>query len=155
MLELPEQIASACAPLFEAVPLEQAMNRLNGSHPHHRELVEQVLQHPALQGRPELATALWLYVDDLDRSHTLSQSIETPAGSYWHGIMHRREGDYSNSHYWMRMAASHPLRKSRPDLDPDTLINDVANAKGTDDPALVDRQRQEWKTLFEWCAAQQ
>src|SRR3972149_251074 len=35
----------------------------------------------------------WLLYDYLDNSHTISQSIKTHTGSFWHGIMHRREGD--------------------------------------------------------------
>ena len=41
--------------------------------------------------------ALCLYHDFLDESHKMSQDIATPSGSYWHGLMHRREPDYSNS----------------------------------------------------------
>src|SRR5439155_27265178 len=37
---------------------------------------------------------LWLWFDYLDESHSLSQDIHTPEGSFWHGIMHRREGDF-------------------------------------------------------------
>ena len=154
MLTLPEEIAAACAPLFEAAPLESAMGSLVGSAPQQTEIVTQVLQHPALAKRPELAAGLWLYVDDLDRSHTVSQSLDDATGAYWHGIMHRREGDFSNSHYWMRRAAAHPLRRSRPELDPDALVDAVAAAQGSDKPDLVARQREEWKALFEWCAAQ-
>ncbi len=154
MLNLPAEIAAACAPLFAALPPEQAMPHLLGSHPHHIELVQQTLQSPAFAGRPELAAGLWLYVDDLDRSHAISQGIENTTGSYWHGIMHRREGDFSNSHYWMRRAAGHPLLKSQPELDPDDLIDEVAAASGQNTTALVERQRREWQTLFEWCAAQ-
>jgi hypothetical protein len=155
MLNLPAEIAAACAPLFDALPLDQAMPHLTGSYSHHSDLVRQVLQAPAFAARPDLAAGLWLYVDDLDRSHTISQGIEDVTGSYWHGIMHRREGDFSNSHYWMRRAAGHPLLRSQPELDPDGLIDQVAAARGQDTPSLVERQRQEWKTLFEWCAAQQ
>ena len=154
MNELPEAIAAACAPLFAAVPLEFAMPHLLGSHPAHRELAEQILRDPALADRPDLAAGIWLYVDDLDRSHTVSQSSENATGSYWHGIMHRREGDFSNAHYWMRRAARHPLLAEHPELDPDGLIDAVAAAKGGDDAALLERQRQEWQTLFAWCAAQ-
>jgi len=39
---------------------------------------------------------LWLSHDFLDESHTISQEIATPTGSYWHGLMHRREPDASN-----------------------------------------------------------
>ncbi len=52
---------------------------------------------------------LWLYVGDLDRSHGLSQGIETREGSYWHGIMHRREGDFSNAKYWFRRVSKHEI----------------------------------------------
>lgn len=153
MRDLPSAIAEACAPLFAAVPLDQAMSRLIGSFPCQIGLVESVLGDPVLAGRPELAAALWLYADDLDRSHAVSQQIETPTGAYWHGIMHRREGDFQNSLYWMRRAVSHPFRATRPDLDPTALIDAVARAGGQDLPELVARQRAEWQALFAWCAA--
>ncbi len=152
MTTLPQAIAEALAPLFAALPREQAMGKLTGSAPKHTALVQEILSHPSLANRPELAAALWLYVDDLDRSHTVSQSLDDATGAYWHGIMHRREGDFSNSHYWMRRAASHPLLHSNPELAPDALIDQVAAAKGQDDPALVEKQRAEWETLFAWCA---
>ena len=154
MLTLPPNIAVACAPLFEALPFERSMPHLLGSHAAHTELVESIVLSPAIADRPDLAAALWLYVDDLDRSHACSQSLDDTTGAYWHGIMHRREGDFSNSHYWMRRAARHPLRQSRPELDPDALITQVEAARGSDTPALIARQREEWKALFEWCAAQ-
>lgn len=156
MLTLPAEIAAACAPLFDAIPMTTAMPHLIGSHSRHAALVESILRTPALANRPDLAAGLWLYADDLDRSHTISQSLENATGSYWHGIMHRREGDFSNSHYWMRRAAGHPLRQSRPDLDADTFIDQVAAASrssSADTPALLDRQREEWQALFTWCAA--
>jgi hypothetical protein len=51
---------------------------------------------------------LWLRHDFLDQSHTLSQDLHTPTGSFWHGIMHRREGDYDNAKYWFRRVGEHP-----------------------------------------------
>ena len=51
---------------------------------------------------------LWLLAGELDRSHEISQSIESRDGSFWHGVMHRREGDYGNAQYWFRRAGSHP-----------------------------------------------
>lgn len=47
-------------------------------------------------------SGLWLLAGELDRSHTLSQSIETATGAYWHGMMHRREENFWNSKYWLR-----------------------------------------------------
>jgi hypothetical protein len=52
---------------------------------------------------------LYLLYDGLDESHAISQSIETPTGSYWHGIMHRREPDYGNAKYWFRRVGNHPV----------------------------------------------
>ena len=52
---------------------------------------------------------IWLHHGFLDESHKISQSIATPTGSYWHGLMHRREPDYSNSKYWFRRVGNHPV----------------------------------------------
>ena len=54
-------------------------------------------------------SALWLYHDFLDESHAISQQLETVEGSYWHGIMHRREPDYTNAKYWFRRVGRHPI----------------------------------------------
>src|SRR5688572_10743517 len=54
-------------------------------------------------------SALWLYHDFLDESHNISQEIETVEGSYWHGIMHRREPDYGNAKYWFRRVPGHSI----------------------------------------------
>jgi hypothetical protein len=52
---------------------------------------------------------LWLRHDYLDQSHKISQDIDTTSGSYWHGILHRREPDFSNSKYWFRRVGHHPI----------------------------------------------
>jgi hypothetical protein len=52
---------------------------------------------------------LWLLHDFIDESHEISQSIETTTGSFWHGIMHRREGDFSNAKYWFHRVGQHPV----------------------------------------------
>ncbi|ALS29380.1 hypothetical protein IJ21_39940 [Paenibacillus sp. 32O-W] len=62
-------------------------------------------------GRETLDTVkagLHLWNDNLFAAHELVQNIDTPTGSYWHGIMHRMEGDYPNAKYWFRQTGRHP-----------------------------------------------
>ncbi len=119
---------------------------------------------------------LWLYYDFLERSHEISQSISTPDGSYWHAIMHRREGDFDNSKYWLRRVGMHPvyerLGASAPQLaaesadqkglawlvegtwDPDAWV-DLCRTAQSDRPALIPVcqkiQQAEWRLLFDDC----
>jgi hypothetical protein len=64
-------------------------------------------------GKDENALAvksgLLLWNDDLDGSHTIAQDLDDAHGAYLHGVMHRREPDYSNSKYWFRRVGAHPL----------------------------------------------
>ncbi|WP_437202883.1 hypothetical protein [Planctomicrobium sp. SH664] len=79
-------------------------------------------------------TALWAGIyqvhDQLDRSHSFSQSIEGEglhhAGDYWHAIMHRREPDYSNSKYWFRHVGQHPQFAELAELASDVLMKSSA-----------------------------
>jgi hypothetical protein len=54
-------------------------------------------------------SGVWLLHDYLDESHTISQGIDTPSGSFWHAVMHRREGDFSNAKYWFRRVGRHSV----------------------------------------------
>lgn len=56
-----------------------------------------------------MLAGLWLYHGDLDASHRVSQELETAEGSFWHGIMHRREPDPGNAAYWFRLTGRHPV----------------------------------------------
>lgn len=105
---------------------------------------------------------VWLLHDFLDESHTICQDIATPTGSFWHGIMHRREGDFSNAKYWFRRVGSHPVLGE--------LANQLESAGGVWDPfRFVDTcqaalrnggpeaescrrtQQLEWELLFDYC----
>lgn len=130
---------------------------------------------------PDMAAAccagLRLYHNYLDESHTISQSIDTPTGSFWHGIMHRREGDYSNSKYWFRRVGGHPvfaplcraasLLASEEQLDagaaflvaqsawdPFAWVDLCAAAVGgapAQEALCRSIQQREWELLFDWC----
>lgn len=54
-------------------------------------------------------SGLWLLAGDLDRSHQISQENHSVLGSFWHGIMHRREGDFGNSKYWFAKVGNHEV----------------------------------------------
>jgi len=119
-------------------------------------------------------SALFLYFSALDESHELSQSIDTPAGSFLHGIMHRQEPDASNAKYWFRRVGRHELfptlaaEAGRLTLRDPSLTATLQSQKEWDaswfidlceqarrDPALepdaLRIQRLEWELLFDYC----
>jgi hypothetical protein len=121
--------------------------------------------------------ALWLYHNYLEKSHEISQSIDTQEGSYWHGIMHRREPDFQNSKYWFRRVGRHPIFKplhieakelalgsdihesaefllKQPGWDPIAFIDlcEACIKKRSPDEALCRQiQQREWELLFDYC----
>lgn len=115
--------------------------------------------------------ALWLWFDFLNESHEISQRVNTPTGNYWHGIMHRREPDYSNAKYWFRRVALHPIyprlteaAASHPgwtdvapvsDWDSHLFVDLCQRASGGAEPELERECREiarlEWRMLFDHC----
>lgn len=147
--------------LFQALPMDRAMAKLVVTMPppaEHVALVERALADPSMAGKESLAAGLWLYIDDLDRSHKISQRHEDdPTFCYWHAIMHRREGDFSNSLYWFGRTGDHPAMKAFPPklgYDARALVkrSEAAHAKGQAPAELVALQRAEWIELFGWCS---
>ena len=123
-------------------------------------------------------SGLWLYHDFLVTSHTLSQLITTPTGSYWHGIMHRREPDYPNGKHWFGRVGDHAIypalrdeaaaiasaAEDLPDeagflatqtsWDPNAFIDlcEAANVGGVPAGDLCRSiQQREWEMLFDYC----
>jgi hypothetical protein len=129
---------------------------------------------PARVRDEEMARAcfagLWLYHDFLDESHGISQDIDTPTGSYWHGILHRREPDASNAAYWFRRVGDHPifetlakeaqglgLRLNANQWNPFEFIDLCEKHRGTgtaQEMMLRRVQQSEWEVLFDWCFRQ-
>ena len=104
--------------------------------------------------------ACFLLQDELDRAHQLAQQVETPSGSFWHGIMHRREGDFSNAKYWFRQAGAHPvfdaLKYEFGDDygSPYSFVDRVEAAQAhnfEDKVSCLEIQKREWTLLFDHC----
>ena len=52
---------------------------------------------------------LLLLAGGLEAAHRIVQDFDTPEARYWHGIVHRREPDYSNAKYWFRQLGHHAV----------------------------------------------
>ena len=156
-MELPATIATIVDPLLEKFPPEQSMNELvvrKKTSAQKVDAVERLIDGAGGGLAAPLRSALWLYVDELDRSHSISQGVKDSTGSFWHGIMHRREGDFSNSHYWFNKVGIHPAMAQIEGYDAHEFIDLVEREAGRQDPGLLRLQRLEWQTLFAWCAAE-
>ena len=121
--------------------------------------------------------ALLLRWDCLEASHRISQQNPTTTGSYWHGIMHRREPDFSNAKYWFRRVGEHPVfeqlvveaRQCAAGAPESSLARDLASWSEWDPFAFVDWSARclrdpsqgadlcrqvallEWRLLFAYC----
>ncbi|NOY42477.1 MAG: hypothetical protein GXP26_11650 [Planctomycetes bacterium] len=114
-------------------------------------------------------SGVWLLHDFLSTSHTISQGITTPSGSYWHGIMHRREGDFSNAKYWFHKVGDHPIFEQLTEAVEPLGGEPLLGAGGWNPFAFIDAcqaavstadadadicrslQQREWELLFDYC----
>lgn len=104
--------------------------------------------------------------DRFHDSHAISQDLATPEGSYWHGILHRREPDAGNANYWMRQVGNHPvhgpLAAAVRELGAVWLLDrgvwnaarfiDACATGQSDEESLRAVQAKEIELLLAWCA---
>ncbi len=102
-----------------------------------------------------IKSGLLLWNDALDDSHDVSQELGNNTGSYWHGIMHRREPDYSNAKYWFGRVGTHPIF-------PELREHAIALVKETTNPSDALSQigqtieaQEHWDAyqFIDWCQA--
>jgi hypothetical protein len=173
------RIMEANPQAFEAMVVEggtpkMARDLLEGVTPN--QLLAAPVKSPAYADA--MLAGLWLWHDGLEESHRISQSISDSTGSFWHAIMHRREGDFSNSKYWYARAAGHPvlatlagsvgplvnrapadkslLRIVANGWNPNAFVDFVESVSADEAdgryPIAVELQKLEWRVLWEHCA---
>lgn len=186
-MQLPDTLSPLAHQVLELNPSAYTKLVVRGpGNPRAKEMLSDVsamsLFSPGVgQAHPRAAEALaglWLWHDWLDESHTISQSLHDATGSYWHAIMHRREGDFSNSKYWYARVGRHPsldvlanqvgailhsqpadkglLRITAGGWNSNALVDlvEAVCERPDDDPQrqiAVKLQQLEWRVLFDYC----
>ncbi|MEW4563749.1 hypothetical protein AB1K70_14540 [Bremerella sp. JC770] len=171
--EVAELIQNApLCPLGPGNPERSAFERLQATD------VSSLSDKPVKDGEMARAciSGLWLLWNYLDESHTVSQDLPSSTGSFWHGIMHRREPDYGNAKYWFRRTGNHPAMEALAQQansfaaeakldshtqflaerhwDPMAMVDAceaVSRGKSANEELLRKVARSEWETLFEYC----
>jgi hypothetical protein len=172
---LTTEIINANPRAYEALVVEGGTSALATKLLEHIQ-PEQLITAPA--NAKGMLAGLWLWHDGLEESHRISQAMDDSTGSFWHAIMHRREGDFSNSKYWYARAAGHPaltilagqagamvnampadkhlLRLVVGGWNPNALVDLIESVhENPNDPlrsSAVQLQHLEWRILFEHCA---
>jgi hypothetical protein len=158
---------------------EDLLRKLIPTEPLNYELVRriQAAEDPALSGGRPLKDAdtfalvrggLLYALDAIHEAHDLFQDAKGDSGSYWHGMMHRREGDFDNARYWFRRAGVLPMFSEmhratsetsavmarQSNWDPYLFTGECEQARfGETDGLneLIALQRLEFEVLFDYC----
>jgi len=123
-------------------------------------------------GQPQMFTlvrgGLFYALDAIDEAHKIFQDSPGDLGSYWHGMMHRREGDFDNARYWFRRAGVltffsdlhsaacnySEVMARQSNWDPYLFTGECEQARFGETEGLKDLaavQRLEFETLFAYC----
>jgi hypothetical protein len=106
-----------------------------------------------LEASDAVKTGLHLLNDDLGRSHEIAQAHEGDRTyDYWHAIVHRREGDFGNSKYWLRRVGEHPVLLGIHDGPTAALrfVDRCRHAAPQDREELEGAQKQEITALIDY-----
>jgi hypothetical protein len=161
----------------EALAEEELLLRLTPSEPGHPDVLRRIREatEEELTGGAVLADASYprlvrtglLYAyDAVDEAHRIVQEIKSDEGSYWHAMVHRREGDFENARYWYRRtgwlrlfpemharaAGVSSLMSRQQDWDPYVLVGLCEQARfggDVDMRELVGLQKVEFEVMFE------
>ncbi len=103
----------------------------------------------AVNGDPCLAAAAYLYADDLSAAHNkVYDMAKDEEAAYWHGMMHRREGDFYNANYWFRQTG---ILHAKVGVDPVDLTARVEafhrSASAYPSQSLLEDLRKEFRNL--------
>jgi hypothetical protein len=111
---------------------------------------------------------LFCALDALHDAHVIFQEAKGDLGSYWHGVMHRREGDFDNARYWFRRSGVLPVfaemhraasnvsevMTRQQNWDPYLFTGQCEQARFGDHDLvkeLAALQRAEFDVLFDYC----
>lgn len=148
-------LSKSWAELFSQLPVHRAMPTLMPKATQVAEHLERVADAAtAIRCKP-IEALLWLYVDDLEASHRVSQDLHDATGAYLHAMMHRREGDFWNSNQWYAAAGEHPviaaIQVTHPAFTPVEFVDQVRQVSPYDSPELLNLQRLEWLEMMLYC----
>ena len=111
---------------------------------------------------------LFYAVDAIHEAHAVFQEAPGDLGAYWHGMMHRREGDFENARYWFRRAGKlgffdllhraasehSPVMARQSNWDPYLFTGECEQARfGAEEglKELAALQLVEFEGVFEYC----